>query len=190
MGRKRIEQRDAETGEILGGVLTYFPPPRARNGFTEGWSAMARGAGTFFAQNRSFLGQEGLALILLLIDKLDFENHLVIDKIAIGLELGMARQNVQRSVRRLIELGALIEGPKNGHSRTYRLNPNFAWRGSGENHLKALAEYREQRMQAANISGVLEDGKVEVAPAPALVSEAHQPIRPMRNHRLFKKAVR
>jgi hypothetical protein len=189
MGRKKIEHRDAETGEVLGGFLAYMPV-RVRNGFTEGWSAMARGVGTLFAQNRSFLGQEGLALIFLLIDKLDFENHLVINKIAIGLELGMARQNVQRSVRRLIELGAIIEGPKNGHSRTYRLNPNFAWRGSGENHLKALAEYREQRMKEANISGVLEGGKVEALPTPELVSEAHQPVRPMRKNRLFKKAVR
>lgn len=186
MGRKKIEQRDAETGEILGGVLTYFPPPRARNGFTEGWSAMARGVGTLFAQNRSFLGQEGLALIFLLIDKLDFENHLVISQTALGQELGMSRQNVQRSIRRLIELGALLEGPKNGQSRTYRLNPNFAWRGSGENHLKALAEYREQRMKEANISGVLSGGKEEAAVTPELVTESKQPARPLRKNRFFK----
>lgn len=188
MGRKRIDNRDSETGEVLDGVLVYVPR-RMKYGFTEGWSAMARGVGTLFAQNRSFLGQEGLALIFLLIDKLDFENHLTINQISIGRELGMLRQNVQRSLRRLIELGALLEGPKIGRSRTYRLNPNFAWRGSAENHLKALEEYREQRMKAANISGVLDGGKVEApAVAPELASEAHQPIRPLRKNRLFKRA--
>jgi biotin operon repressor len=189
MGRKKINNVDAETGEVLGGFLAYIPP-RVKNGFTEGWSAMARGVGTLFAQNRSFLGQEGLALIFLLIDKLDFENHLVISQTGLGLELGMSRQNVQRSIRRLIELGALLEGPKNGKRHTYRLNPNFAWRGSGENHLKALAEYREQRMKEANISGVLEGGKEKAPVASQLETEASQPIRPMRKNRLFKRAAR
>lgn len=185
MRRKKIEHIDAKTGEVLGGFPAYLPP-RGKNGFTEGWSAMARGVGTLFAQNRTFLGQEGLALIFLLIDKLDFENHLTISQAAIGRELGMSRQNVQRSIRRLIELGALIEGSKKGQSRTYRLNPNFAWRGSGENHLKALAEYREQRMKAANISGVLEGGGEKLS-APELVGEISQPVRPLRKNRFFKR---
>jgi Firmicute plasmid replication protein (RepL) len=188
MGRKRIDNRDSETGEVLDGVVVYVPR-RIKNGFTEGWSAMARGVGTLFAQNRSFLGQEGLALIFLLIDKLDFENHLVISQTALGQELGMSRQNVQRSIRRLIELGALLEGPKNGHRSTYRLNPNFAWRGSGENHLKALAEYREQRMKEANISGVLAGGKEEAPVTPELVTAAKQPARPLRKNRFFKGSL-
>lgn len=191
MGRKKIEHIDAETGEVLGGFLAYLPP-RVKNGFTEGWSAMARGVGTLFAKNRSFLGQEGLALVFLLIDKLDFENHLTISQTELGRELGMSRQNVQRSIRRLVELGALIEGPKEGQSRTYRLNPNFAWRGSGANHHKALAEYREQRMKAANISGVLEGGKgkEEVVAVPELVAEAPQSAKPLRKNRFFKRVGR
>lgn len=187
MRRKKIGQIDMETGEVLGEVVAYLPT-RVKNGFTEGWSAMARGVGTLFAKNRTFLGQEGLALIFLLLDKLEFENHLTINQAAIGRELGMHRQHVQRSLKRLMELGALIEGPKLGQNRTYRLNPNFAWRGSAENHLKALAEYREQRMLAANISEVLEGGKVD-APGLESVAETHPPAKPLRKNRFFKVAT-
>ena len=38
----------------------------------------------------------------------------------------MHRQHVQRSIKRLIQLGIILEGVKIGISRSYRLNPSFA----------------------------------------------------------------
>ena len=35
-----------------------------------------------------------------------------------------------------------LEGPKIGVSRSYRLNPNYGWKGSGKNHKQALKEYQ------------------------------------------------
>ena len=37
----------------------------------------------------------------------------------------MHRQHVQRSIKRLIQLGIILEGVKIGISRSYRLNPSF-----------------------------------------------------------------
>ena len=37
----------------------------------------------------------------------------------------MNRHNVNRSIKKLIELGVILEGVKIGISRSYRLNPNF-----------------------------------------------------------------
>ena len=38
----------------------------------------------------------------------------------------MNRHHVNRSIKKLIELGVVLEGVKIGISRSYRLNPNFA----------------------------------------------------------------
>jgi hypothetical protein len=42
---------------------------------------------------------------------------------------------------------ALLEGPRIGVSRSYRLNPNFGWKGSARSHQRAL----EERMKATGI---------------------------------------
>ena len=53
----------------------------------------------------------------------------------------MNRHNVNRSIKKLIELGVILEGVKIGISRSYRLNPNFGWKGHREalhEHLKVI----------------------------------------------------
>ena len=44
----------------------------------------------------------------------------------------MNRHNVNRSIKKLIELGVILEGVKIGISRSYELNPNFGWKGSAK----------------------------------------------------------
>ena len=53
----------------------------------------------------------------------------------------MQRQNVQRSIKRLMELGVILEGVKIGVSRSYRLNPSFGWKGSAKGHREVLHEH-------------------------------------------------
>ena len=59
----------------------------------------------------------------------------------IARDLGMQRQNVQRSIKRLMELGVILEGVKIGVSRSYRLNPSFGWKGSAKGHRRFLHEH-------------------------------------------------
>ena len=56
-------------------------------------------------------------------------------------QVGMNRHNVNRSIKKLIELGVVLEGVKIGISRSYRLNPNFGWKGSAKGHREALHEH-------------------------------------------------
>ena len=55
----------------------------------------------------------------------------------------MHRQHVQRSIKRLIQLGIILEGVKIGISRSYRLNPSFGWKGSAKGHREASARALE-----------------------------------------------
>ena len=54
----------------------------------------------------------------------------------------MHRQHVQRSIKRLIQLGIILGGVKIGISRSYRLNPSFGWKGSAKGH-RRLCTTRE-----------------------------------------------
>jgi hypothetical protein len=134
---RRIEQIDAETGEFMGTALALIPK-KHYNAFVDGWVAMAQPALDLLAEYRHELGMEGYAVLLSLLGKLDFENHLVVNQVDLAKRLKMQRTNVNRAIKRLIGLGVLLEGPKAGPLRTYRLNPNFGWKGSAKNHLSVI----------------------------------------------------
>lgn len=51
-------------------------------------------------------------------------------------ELKMQKTNVSRAIKNLIYFGIILKGPKSGRSKTYRLNPQFGWKGTISNHKK------------------------------------------------------
>lgn len=109
------------------------------------------------AQDKS-LGADDFRVFFGLIAHIDYENLLVLNQADLARDLSMQRQNVQRSIKRLIGTGAILEGPKIGVSRSYRFNPQFGWKGSAKNHVTALDEVRQQRMKAAGITGIVAGG--------------------------------
>ncbi len=167
MVQKQLGQFDAVTGEIIeDGFFAYIPTKR-QNGFAEGWFSMsqAQPMDTLIG----FTTDPNIKVFFSLLKHLDYQNYLMICQADLARELGMARSNFNRSMKSLIEIEALLVGPRSGTSRTYRLNPNFGWKGSAKNHVKALDEYeaqRYERMKKANIKTVLEGGnQTEEAPS-------------------------
>ena len=73
--------------------------------------------------------------------RLDYENLIQVNQAEVAEQVGMNRHNVNRSIKKLIELGVVLEGVKIGVSRSYRLNPNFGWKGSAKGHREALHEH-------------------------------------------------
>ena len=78
-----------------------------------------------------------------LLSVLDYENLIQVSQADIARELDMHRQHVQRSIKRLIQLGIILEGVKIGISRSYRLNPSFGWKGSAKGHREVSARALE-----------------------------------------------
>jgi len=58
----------------------------------------------------------------------------LINQSELAKSMGMRQPHVSRAIKRLLEMEILLEGPKAGPLRTYRLNPNFGWKGSAKNH--------------------------------------------------------
>ena len=139
---RKIGQFDKTTGEVLDdGVLVYVAP-KGRNGFAEGWFAMANEAAGIL---KHVTRVEDFRVLMALLQRLDFENLIVANQSEIARELGMDSAQVNRAIKRLVEMGAIMQGPRIGVSRSYRLNPRFGWRGSARNHVIALDQERRRR---------------------------------------------
>jgi len=148
---KRVGSVDLETGELLEGAVLGMFYPKRQNGFREGWVAMAQDAMMELA--KADLGALDWRVLAGVLAKLDFENFLLLNQAELGKELGIARSHVSTSITKLEGLGVLLRGPKAGRSATFRLNPQFGWKGSASNHQKAL----RARMQEKGFSVVEPD---------------------------------
>ena len=100
---------------------------------------MAQNGAEILAQ--SDLGANDFKVLMKLLSVLDYENLIQVSQADIARELDMHRQHVQRSIKRLIQLGIILEGVKIGISRSYRLNPSFGWKDSAKGHREALHEH-------------------------------------------------
>lgn len=164
MAQRRLGQVDMSTGEVLEDGFVAYVVPKRRNGFgIGGWFSMATHAAKALKQVTRV---EDFRVLMALLERLDFENLITANQADIARELEMDRSQVNRAIKRLVEMGALLEGPRVGISRSYRLSPHFGWKGSARNHVIALEQERKRRMAAAGISGVI-DGDAKEAEASA-----------------------
>ena len=135
---RHMQQIDQQTGEVIEGFVAYVVPKR-KNGFQKGWMAMAQEAMMMLAQSN--LTGNDMKVMWAMLARLDYENLIQVNQAEVAEQVGMNRHHVNRSIKKLIELGVVLEGVKIGISRSYRLNPNFGWKGSAKGHREALHEH-------------------------------------------------
>ena len=135
---RHMQQIDQQTGEVVEGFVAYVVPKR-KNGFQKGWMAMAQEAMMMLAQSN--LTGNDMKVMWAMLARLDYENLIQVNQSEVAEQVGMNRHHVNRSIKKLIELGVVLEGVKIGISRSYRLNPNFGWKGSAKGHREALHEH-------------------------------------------------
>lgn len=87
-------------------------------------------------------GEETHRVMWALLALLEFDNFLPLTQTAIAADLGMNPANVNRAIKRLVEVGAVLVGPPTGAHKSYKLSPEWVWRGKAEDHVKALNEHR------------------------------------------------
>jgi biotin operon repressor len=101
----------------------------------------------FLAKSR--LNGETLRVLLYMMKYMEFENYIKITQQQLADELGMRRQHISRSIKKLCEKN-IIEKVKKGRDNYYRLNPEIAWRGSVTELEKIvdINEFREKQLAA------------------------------------------
>lgn len=130
---RRLTQVDLETGEDPGGFVAVIRP-KQKSSFQRHFT-MTQAALITIANE---LNHDQMRVLMALLADLDYENYILVAQIDIAETLKMQKTHVSRAVKNLIEFGIVIEGPKIGRSKTYRLNPQFGWKGTVSNHKKAL----------------------------------------------------
>ena len=134
---KIVGQIDSN-GEISNDGVLAIIYPRRRNGFSEGWVAMAQPALMALA-NANLSGGEARVLFAIL-SLLDFENWIQLNQSELADKIGMRRGHFNRALRILENENILIRGPKVSRSVTFRLNPNYGWKGSAKKHNEVLKD--------------------------------------------------
>ena len=130
---RKVTQVDLETGEDLGGFVAVIRP-KQKSAFERHFT-MNQAALELLAKT---LTGEQFKVLMMFLASLDYENFIQVAQADIAEKLEMQKTNVSRSIKGLINLGVIIEGPKIGRSKSYRLNPQFGWKGTVSNHKKAL----------------------------------------------------
>ena len=149
MTQKRFVQVDAVTGEVVEEGFVAYVAPKRQNGFGKRF-AMAHDAAAVLKQVKNL---EDFRVLMALLEQLDYENLITTNQAEIARELDMQRQNVQRSIKRLMALGVLLRGRRSalaaptgstqssvgvGAART--TSPRWIW--------SARSEWRRQGLRA------------------------------------------
>lgn len=66
-------------------------------------------------------------------------------------KLGIAQPHISKSIKKLVQLGILLEGPKNGKFCTYQVNPAVIYAGGLGNGIKARADIIRQKRDGATV---------------------------------------
>lgn len=105
---------------------------------------MAMQEGLIWLAKQDLTGEQ-MRVLMFVMGKLDFENWLRLSQAEIAKELGMKRPHVSRAINKLVEKGIIHKGPKVGTSWTYRLDPNFGWKGRMKNKKAAEIAMRKAK---------------------------------------------
>ena len=68
---------------------------------------------------QSNLTSNDMKVMWAMLARLDYENLIQVNQAEVSEQVGMNRHNVNRSIKKLIELGVILEGVKIGISRSY-----------------------------------------------------------------------
>ncbi len=90
---------------------------------------MAQDALLILATDEDLTGK-ALKVFLYLLAKLDFENFIQIQQVQIANDLKLHKQDVSKYISLLERKGVIIRGPKLARSSSFRLNPEFGYKGN------------------------------------------------------------
>jgi hypothetical protein len=151
---------DRNTGETQDGVFVYCPK-KQHSSFTKGgFMVLSQDRSEMLAN--SSLGLVDFRVLHKLIGILDMDNLIAINQSEVAASMGLQKQNLSRAIKRLIAEEILIEGAKLGQHKSYRLNAYYGWKGTIENHNKALELDPiplSDRMKQSGIEAVIDGGK-------------------------------
>lgn len=143
---------DPSTGEIKRQYI--ITPLKPKTGLKGGFFlAIQEG---FEHISKLDLTGEQYKVLTYIMSQLDFENYICLTQKSVCEALGMKKSNVSRSFKKLVAEGIIHEGPKIAQAKTYRLDPNFGFKGKSKN-IKGVVQELDEYRKKKNISATGED---------------------------------
>lgn len=143
---------DSDTGEIFDDHVAVLVPKR-KTAFTglygDRFMIVAQHALLNIASDREITGEVS-RVFMYLFSKLDFDNYIQVPQIEIAESLGMHKQHVSRAIKTLERKEILLEGPKQGRSKFWRLNPEYGYKGSPEGKVSRDPHTGHLRLVSSN----------------------------------------
>lgn len=137
-----------KTGEFTPLIITAFTK-KSKNAFgAGGWLAMSQSALEKIVNNKD-LKLTDYRVFLLISSVVDYENYVLLSQVDLAERLGISKGTLGTSMKKLVDLGILIKGPKFGRNVSYRLAPTTAWKGTAKNHINAINEMAEEATEKA-----------------------------------------
>ena len=124
---------DNKTGEIV----SYKRLGARSGGLGGGFVALYQDAAMWIGA-QDITGEQAKVLFCIM-GKLDYDNYVTLPRQGLADDTGLRPEAVSRAMRRLKELGIILEGPRAGKYKTYRFNPRIAHKG--KNLKKTISEY-------------------------------------------------
>lgn len=131
---KTREMLDTDTGEVMYAIFPVIPKLKTKRWF------MAFQDPLESIVTDSEITYEPMRVFMYLCSKIDYENYIRLSQKDVAEALNMQKQNVSRAMKLLVTKGILLEGPKIGQNKTYRLNEHYGWKGKVKNLQKARDE--------------------------------------------------
>ena len=125
--------------DLTGETISYVPMRKKKKKLGVGWLATYQHGAEILAALP--LTGEQHKVLWALIAKLDFDNYIRVKQSELAKCTGIERSNIARAIKALIANDVIVEGPRAGLHKTYRLNPNIGHKGT--NIEKTIVEYEQ-----------------------------------------------
>ena len=112
-----------------GNIKGYFPLKNKNLG--KDWLALYQDPSLWLGQQK--MTGEQYSVLFALFNKLDFDNFLRVSLKELAELLKMQPAHVSRAMKVLKEKNIIVEGPRAGLNKTYRLNPYIGYKGKNRN---------------------------------------------------------
>ena len=109
--QRSIDQIDRTTGEVLSEGALVWVPNRTPHPYGNRWMAMTLD-GLDKLTATPGIGMREMRIFAVLLKRLDHENFILVPQVEIVKATGFHASHVSSSMKRLVEVGALITGPK------------------------------------------------------------------------------
>ncbi len=121
--------REEKDGDIKTQPVYLYAPTQQDYSKTAGDWVIAWQEGVMLLAQDKRINLTDMRVVFVLLAKLDFQNWIRLSHKEIADILGIKRQNVSTSMKKLVEMQVVFIGPSLKQVTTYKINPLYIWKG-------------------------------------------------------------